>query len=159
MPNSPMSIATTAASESGKLIVGFIFRVAPQARILRTLAINGSRPLNEPSLRTLPASPLHRLVPCASSPNRTRSAALTRSASHAGAGGTLRHRRRWPPAGDGVPRGFQLPRDRRKGIQPASENSSGVTIRGGGKPSALSVSYSAGSKSAFAMCLQFQVSK
>ena len=125
----------------------------------RTMAINGSRPLDEPSLRTLPASPLHRLVPCASSQTRTRSGGLTRSASHAAAAGTSRYHHRWLPADDGALRGFQRPRDRSRGIQPASENSSGVTIRGGGNPSALSVSYSAGSRSAFAMCLQFQVSR
>ena len=113
--------------------------------------------------RTIPtdftASPLHCLVPCASSRDLTRLFFLRLSLSHADAAETLPRRRHWLPKGDAAPHGVRLPRDPHKAIQPASENSSGVTIRGGGNPSALSVSYRAGSKSAFAMCLQFHVNK
>ena len=105
------------------------------------------------------ASLLHRVVPCASSRDLTRLFFRRLSLSHADPAETLPRRRHWLPKGDAAPHGVRLPRDPHKAIQPASENSSGVTIRGGGNPSALSVSYSAGSKSAFAMCLQFHVNK
>ena len=83
------------------------------------------------------ASPLHCLVPCASSRDLTRLFFRRLSLSHANAAETLPRRRHWLPEGDGAPHGVRLPRDPRKVIQPESENSSGVTMRSGGNPSAL----------------------
>lgn len=105
------------------------------------------------------ASPHYCSVPFAFLRVPTRSSYRRPSPFHAVAGETLpRHHHLLPGAGD-ARREFRQLRDPRIEIQPASENSSGVTIRGGCSPSVLRVSYRAGSKSAFAMCLQFHVSK